>query len=220
MMQWLKTNFCGKRVYVVKVIEYQRRGLPHVRIVLSVEHTPSTPEEIDLLISCELPEVNGPLRELVLQHMVHSCNHSCHPLDPNQDCLKGCPWPFQDYTDFDVRGYPRHRRRACGGHCPNCNADCAVYGKRNLCLNRLIIEYSKPVLLRWEGHANVKFAASVDLFEYLYKYLFKGPDKAAYDVTQDPAVQDESKEWQRGRYLCATECAWRLFGYHTYTFTH
>lgn len=78
------------------------------------------------------------------------------------------------------------------------------------------MEYSKDILLIWEGHANVKFAGSVELFEYLYKYLFKGPDKAEYDVTMDATVVDEIKESLRGRYLCATEGAWRIFGYVTY----
>ena len=30
------------------------------------------------------------------------------------------------------------------------------------------------------------------------------------------APRDEITEWQRGRYLCATECAWRIFAYTTY----
>ena len=68
----------------------------------------------------------------------------------------------------------------------------------------------------WQGHANVKFAGSVELFEYLYKYLFKGPGEAKYDVTLDAKVDDEIDAWLRGRYLCATECAWRIFGFHTY----
>ena len=57
----LKTSFSGKRKYY-KVIEYQRRGLPHVHIVLSVEHPPTSPAEVDLVISCELAEM-GPLRD-------------------------------------------------------------------------------------------------------------------------------------------------------------
>lgn len=148
--------------------------------------------------------------------MVHSCNHSCHPQDKAQDCVKGCPWPFSDDTIFDARGYPHHRRRPCGGHCPNCRTGRAMYGKHATCLNRLIVEYSPTVLELWEGHANVKYAATVQLFEYLYKYLFKGPSKTNYDVTLDGKVVDEISEWLKGRYLCATEAAWRMFGYNTY----
>jgi len=216
MVAWLKENFAGRKKYFIRVIEYQLRGLPHAHIVLSVEEPPQTAEDIDSLISCELPQSPGPLRDAVLMHMLHNCNRSCHPDDPDQECIKGCPWPFQEDTTFDARGYPHHRRRPCGGSCPNCAAKRAVYGRRNVCCNRLIVEYAPSVLLRWDGHANVRFAGSVNLFEYLYKYLFKGPDKTRYDVTLDATVEDEIAEWQRGRYLCATECAWRICGYNTY----
>ena len=71
-------------------------------------------------------------------------------------------------------------------------------GKRPVCCNRLIVEHNPGITKRWQGHANVKSAASVELFEYLYKYRFKAPDKASYDVTLDDTVEDEIKEWQRG----------------------
>ena len=51
----------------------------------------------------------------------------------------------------------------------------------------------------------MKFAGSVELFEYLYKYLSKGSDRASYDVTMDDTVLNELRERQRGRYLCATD---------------
>ena len=212
MMAYLKQHYCGPKRYVVRVIEYQRRGLPHAHIAIALSTPPCTPEDVDAYISCELPS-EGPVRDLVLQHMIHCCNHSCHPDDPSQECVKGCPWPLVDDTYFDERGYPHHRRRQCGGTCPNCTSRAPVYGKRHVCCNRLIVEYSAPILIRWDGHANVKFAGSVNLFQYLYKYLFKGPDFVKYDI-QDvgSAPKDEIKEWQLGRYLCATECAWRIFG--------
>ncbi len=50
-------------------------------------------------------------------------------------------------------------------------------------MNQLIVEYCPEILLMWEGRANVKCAANVNLFEHLFKYLFKGPDRARYDVT-------------------------------------
>ena len=149
-------------------MEYQLRGLPHVHIVVAAITPPTSRAEVDAFISCELPTVEGRLRSLVLNHMVHSCTHSCHPNDPLQDCIKGCPWPFLPQTIFDIRGYPHHKRSPCAGNCPNCSAGRAVYGKRNVCLNRFIVESNPGLLEFWEGHANVKFAGSVELFEYLY----------------------------------------------------
>ena len=141
--------------------------------------------------------------------MVHRCKKRCHPDRDTSKCKNGFPFVFQDETDFDRREYPHHRRRSCGGHCP------AGTRGGDLCVNQLIVEYSPRLLQLWDGHLNVKFAGNVDLFEYLYKYMFKGPDFARYTVGQENSV-DEISDWLRGRYVCATEAAWRIFGFHTY----
>ena len=70
----------------------------------------------------------------------------------------------------------------------------------------LLIATSLFFLLLWDGHANVKFAGHVNLFEYLYKYIFKGPDYTLYDMPPPERSDDEIADWLRGRYLCATEC--------------
>ena len=46
----------GKKIYIFWVIEYQKRLLPHVHIAVKFEHEPMTPEEIDAVISAEIPE--------------------------------------------------------------------------------------------------------------------------------------------------------------------
>eukprot|EP00959_Pyramimonas_sp_CCMP1952_P045231 944619-Pyramimonas_sp.AAC.1 len=92
MIAFLKTDFCGRRRCIIRVIEYQMRGLPHAHIALAVENPPSSAEEIDALISCEVPAEPGPLRDCVLRHMIHRCTSACHPHDPDQECIKGCPW--------------------------------------------------------------------------------------------------------------------------------
>jgi len=167
---FIKQTLCKGTRYFIRVVEYQLRGLPHAHIVVAALSPPTSGSEVDLFISCQLPKEEGHLRSLVLKHMVHSCTHGCHPNDPCQDCIKGCPWPFAEETIFDIRGYPHHKRMPCNGHCPNCMAGRPVHGKHNVCLNRLIVEYSPALLEFWEGHANVKYAGSVELFEYLYKY--------------------------------------------------
>ena len=84
-----------------------------------------------------------------------------------------------------------------------------------MCCNRMLAEHNLALLRLWDGHANVKFAGHVNLFEYLYKYVFKGPDFARYALRSEPS-DDEITDWLLGRYLCATECAWRIFGFQTY----
>ena len=56
----------------------------------------------------------------------------------------------------------------------------------------------------------------MNLFEYLYEYVLKGPGNSQYDVTFDDRFIDEIQDWLRGRYVCATEAACRILAYHTY----
>ena len=162
--------------------------------MLKSRNPPTTTKALDALIKCELPFEEGRLRDLVLAHMVHRCTRKCRQHDA-EACCKGCPWPFDDNTNFNERGYPFHRRRPCDGVCPNCTSGSAAYGGRPNCVNQLIVEYCPEILLLWEGHANKKCAANMNLFEYLCKYLFKGPDHTRYDITLDEQMEDETYEW-------------------------
>ena len=63
-----------------------------------------------------------------------------------------------------------------------------------MCCNRLIVECYPLLIEPWDRHVNIKYGASVDLFEYLHKYLFKGPDMASYDITMEPRVGDKIAE--------------------------
>ena len=94
----------GPTFYEIKVIEYQR--LPNAHIVICYANRPTTPSGVDVAISPELPVEDGPLRRLVLQHMVHRCKPRCRPDGDTRHCKNGIPWAFQEETDFDRRGYP------------------------------------------------------------------------------------------------------------------
>ena len=63
---------------------------------------------------------------------------------------------------------------------------------------------------------NIKFAGNVNLFECLYKYVLKGPGNSQYDMTFGDKSINEIQDWLCGRYVCASEAAWRILGYHTY----
>jgi hypothetical protein len=65
-------------------------------------------------------------------------------------------------------------------------------------------------------HVNVDVAFTANIFIYLYKYMFKGPDKAKFSI-RNPETDhvDEFEDWINARYLSASEAAWRIFGYET-----
>src|SRR4051812_39971558 len=68
-------------------------------------------------------------------------------------------------------------------------------------------------------HINVDVCFTTNVFMYLYKYLFKGPDRTIFTVSGsdrdgDEQPTDELKDYIRGRYLSASEAAWRILKYN------
>lgn len=60
-------------IYEMYVVEFQKRGLPHAHIVIKTNWEPQTPEEVDEVLSAEMPREAGRLRDLVMQYMMHEC---------------------------------------------------------------------------------------------------------------------------------------------------
>jgi hypothetical protein len=79
------------------------------------------------------------------------------------------------------------------------------------------------LILKNDCHINVEYSGSVTLFQYLYKYFYKGPDEANWTVQKENTKFvgsgyrkpiDEIKDYERGRYLSSLEAATRIAGYH------
>ena len=45
-----------KTVFLMYVVEFQKRGLPHAHIAIKVNPQPQTPEELDAVVTAEYPE--------------------------------------------------------------------------------------------------------------------------------------------------------------------
>ena len=94
----------GQKIYLLHVVEFQKRGLPHAHLALRVEPQPSTTDEIDEVISAEVPPESEDsddqrYHDLVLWHMIHHHTRAC--LDENRHRRKN----FQA-----TRGEDIHRR--------------------------------------------------------------------------------------------------------------
>jgi len=71
-------------------IEYQKRGLPHVHILLIQKHKqdmPKTGKDIDLIVSAEIPDkrLDTVLYEAVKRNLIHG---PCGNLNPNAGCMQ------------------------------------------------------------------------------------------------------------------------------------
>ena len=187
----------GPLIYLIHVVEFQKRGLPHAHLAVKLSIEPTTPEEIDFVVQAEMPQTEGRLRTLVQTHMIHQHSTRCHS---SAGCQYKYPQHLNPATYIDDRGYAKYRRRT--------EQD----------IN--IVPYNPHLLLLLESHTNVEMANSVNLIMYLYKYMYKGSDTTHVAVTvlgedsADPLPVDEIKDYIKCRYLSAPEASWRILQYH------
>jgi len=167
--------FGRKAVYLMYVVEFQKRGLPHAHICLRVEgEQPRTAEEIDRHIRAEIPVVDEhspphirELHKLVKTHMIHGCYpERCFAPSKNPaagkrtSCKNGFPYDLQDTTTVDEgRSKVLYRRRNPG------DSDVA--------------SYNPVLLLKYRCHINVQHAEGIRLIKYMRKYMCKVSDCAA-----------------------------------------
>ena len=199
-----KKEYLGKTRGHVWTTEFQKRGLPHVHMIIFLHPNAKmrSPEEIDSLLSAEFPDPDEQpeLFELVLKFMVHTPCGAQNPNAPcmkNGKCSKGFPKPFREETTINEDSYANLRRRntgkkyKVGGH----EVD-----------NRWVVSY--PIFWLWvfRCHINMECLFSVKGLKYIYKYVYKG-----HDCTTMEQCLDEIKLYLDARFVSAHEGVWRLF---------
>lgn len=123
---------------------------------------------------------------------------------------------FNAKTCFDESGFPIYRRRDTGN----------TTDKKGVKLdNRFVVPYNRELLLRFQCHINVEICNNSRSLKYLFKYCLIGHDNATMLLKKNSAasenqrttgtekIYDEVKHYLDGRYVCAFEAAWRLFGF-------
>ena len=216
----------GKVVAYLYCVEFQKRGLPHVHIliILAGEDRTLTPELVDGLVCAELPpspdEVEHPedkrirqrMEDIVLNNMVHS---QCGENNPHAQCMengrcsKGFPKDFQKQTSVDPDNYyATYRRRspADGGR--------SFLHKGKMVDNSWVIPYNPHLSRRYGCHINVECCASPKAAKYLYKYVTKGNDRARVATEIEGEPRDEIQEYQDLRSVRSSEATYRIMGYN------
>jgi hypothetical protein len=205
----LDIGIFGPCVAHVYSIEFQKRGLPHMHLLLFLknEYKLFSPEAVDCIISAQWPDpITHPhLFEKVKKFMVHGPCGTLNPHAPcmkNNKCIHGYPKPFQEHTTMDHDGYPLYARPN-NGH---------SYEVRGFMLdNQWIVPYNPFCTLRFECHINVECAICFGSMKYLNKYIDKGGDCGTLAIHNH---EDEVKQYIDGRYFSASEAAWRIFQFN------
>ncbi|KAG5537451.1 hypothetical protein RHGRI_024770 [Rhododendron griersonianum] len=193
------------------VVEFQKRGLPHVHmlLILKMPFKLNTVAKIDAFISAEIPDKKKypHLYAMVLKHMMHG---PCGELDITRVCMQkgkcknNYPRSFCAETTIDADGYPIYKRQATGEQ---------VQIRGHMLDNRWVVPYNPYLLATFDCHINVEVCSTVKAVKYLYKYIYKGHDKIIYRLATSkfPENIDEIQQFQTARWISPPEAIWRIF---------
>ncbi len=139
----------------------------------------------------------------------------CGPAFPNAPCMqdgrcsKGYPRPFRNETSLDEKGYPLYRHR---------DNNLKVLVKGVELDNRWVVPYNPYQCKKFNGHINTEASISIYVVKYLFKYIYKGHDRATVVIewVENPIdgqqiERDEIQEYIDARYVSASEAVWRIF---------
>jgi len=213
LMDFLKRGVFGEMLAWLYSIEFQKRGLPHVHILVwLVLRDRVHPNMIDKVISAEIPSssLDPELHAIVKAHMVHG---PCGALNKSSPCMKDgkCskkfPKEFVKFTEQGQDGYPRYQRRspADGGHI----AKIKMQQVEQAVDNQWIVPYNPWLLRQMNCHVNVELCMSIKSIKYVLKYVNKGCDQAVYTIQPIEQQQnaDEIKKFQQARFVGSCEAA-------------
>ena len=125
-LQDLKEQIFKKEIFEIVVahvfvVEFQKRGLPHIHILLILKegHNIKSGDQYDRFISAEIPDkYEYPiLHKLVLKHMMHGPCENKRPTNTcmqNGQCKYHYPRPYNNKSIQAKDGYPIYKRRMGG----------------------------------------------------------------------------------------------------------
>src|SRR5438067_1690348 len=104
---------------------------------------------------------------------------------------------------MEVNGYPVYRRRI---------GDTFVVNGQSFD-NSWVVPYNTVLLKKYNFHINVEVSASIKSVKYLFKYVYKGHDKANIQIHQRVVNHDEPTKFVDSRYVSAPKACWRILAF-------
>jgi hypothetical protein len=110
----------------------------------------------------------------------------------------------------DVNGYPIYRHR-------DTRHTILVHGiELN---NHWVVPHNVYLLTKYDAHINIEICKNIRVVKYLFKYVYKGHDRATIEISRqrdkitegNVVAVDEIKKYLNCRYVSASKAAWRIF---------
>ena len=175
-------------------IEFQKRGLPHsyILLTLSRDDKPKTTAIIDQMVCAEIPDpdIDPQLFAIVTSTMLHA---KCGLANKNAVCMQNSkqrchayyPKQFCEETHLGDGSYPTYRRREQG---------IRVKKGKHVYDNRDVVPYNRYLSRKLGCHINTEIATNVKSFKYIYKYAYKGPDRIGATIRSSDESRTEINE--------------------------
>ena len=222
----------GKVPAMLWVIEFQKRGLPHIHVlvILSNDDRVESASDVDNIICAELPPNPDSfpkgsderiqaerLENIVIQNMIHGpCGKGYEesPCMKDKKCSKNFPKPFCERTVLNpTNSYPEYQRLSPekGGRSIVIN----IKKKEFVIDNRWVVPYSPFLSLKFNCHVNIELCVSPTASKYLYKYVYKGEDRALVrmEVQNEETFVNEIDDYQDMRSVGSSEASWHIFNF-------
>eukprot|EP00794_Sanderia_malayensis_P017120 gene17120-biopygen14739 len=190
---------------------------------LAHEDKPRTPEDVDRIISAEIPDQNTQMQQhhIVKKHMMHGpcgiLNPSCICMQEGK-CTKKFPKDLAQQTELNVNGYPLYRRRGIT----------TAQLKQHAVTDSWVVPHNIQLLLKFDCHINVEVCTTVKSVKYIFKYIHKGNDMAHVEITeghkeanaQQDIAHNEIRQYLNSRYVGPHRAVYKLMQYEMYEKSH
>ena len=201
LLKKIRDGYYGEVAGFVYTIEFQKRGLPHMHLLIFLEEQDKirTMEQVDTIISTQLPDpnVHPQLHSAISKCMLHG---PCSPQRciENNVCKKCFPKTFTTQTIIKEDGYPDYARPDNGR---------TVQKQQNVFDNQHVVPHPRELLVQFDCHINLEVCGSIKAVKYIHKYIYKGPDHATIQAGND----NEISNYLDARYISSPQACHNIF---------
>ncbi|KAG2695935.1 hypothetical protein I3760_07G034500 [Carya illinoinensis] len=81
--------------------------------------------------------------------------------------------------------------------------------------NHWVVPYNSYLLAMFDCHINVEICSIIKAIKYLYKDIYKGHDRVAFNLVSEQSIQqiDGIERFQSVRWIAPPDAMWRIFGF-------